>query len=189
MQFAVAALASANGIKTSIASATSIQTYSGGALNGAMLAPLLGGFQRLGSFPSVTTSAQASAYTLNSTVTFTGPWRGQTVTRTATITNTGNAATYVADGPLDGAPTSITVAAQAATNGAFTFGWSGITPACTTGRFREWSVVCTSAGNLHCECGSDNPDTVPLIAGQQYLASPTRIYPDSTGAYTIYEAA
>lgn len=191
MQFAVASLASATAIKTSIASATTAQSYSGAALNGAMVTanvalPLLGTFTGIAGYPSVTTTAQASAYTLNSTVVFTGLWRGVTTTRTATITSTGAAAAYIADGPLDSV-TQIDVAAQAATNGAFTFGWSGIAPTCVSGRWKTWTIVCTTAGNLVVTCG-DTVDTVPLIAAQQYLASPQRIFASSTGAYTIYEA-
>lgn len=194
--FKPASLVSANGLKTSVATAASAQSYSGAALNGSMVSSNVGAcklgegsYSGLAGYPAVTASNSVGSYVNNSTVVFTGSYGGQTVTRTATITNTAGNGTFITDGPLD-TVTQIDVQAQANTAGAFTFGWSGVAPTKPLGsgsRMRTWKVVCNVAGNLHCVAGG-NADTVPLAAQQEYQASPSRIYADSTVEFTLYES-
>ena len=115
-----------NGIKLSIATAVTVQTYSGAALDGAMAnpGPAYTKMQRL----SVTTAANAATYIVGSTIVFTGTDQsGNPRVCTATIveTNGGEVLDAVDENGEDaGAMTvsSIVVAAQNDVNGAFEFG-------------------------------------------------------------------
>jgi len=110
--------ADADSIKTSIATATSQQTYSGAALNG-----VIGGtaFVQPRAF-TITISGPTSAFTNGSTVTVTGKnVLGTTLTRTITILNATSPATFSTDYAFTQIA-QIVVAAQADTTGALTFG-------------------------------------------------------------------
>ncbi len=167
-------------IKTSIASATSVQTYS--TFNGTSTVGVTQ--PRIVSWPSVSASSSAAAYVASSTVRFTGTYGGEAVVRTATIVGTDGNGTYIADGPLDvGSITSIVVAAQANTSGAFTFGWSGVGPR----KGKSWVVIAKEAGNLVQASSEGDNDTVPLGQYNAHYAFVARIYATTTIDLTAYE--
>lgn len=117
-----AAIADADGIKTSIATAVTQQTYSGVALNGARAA----GYPTwLPQNVSVTSSASVGSYNLTG-ITFTGTdVAGEALTETLTLTAANGNETVVGTKAFANV-TSIVVAAMADTNGAFTFGMRDI---------------------------------------------------------------
>lgn len=185
-----------NDFKTSIETATSIATYSGAALNGAAIATL-GPSHGLGYYPAVTASSQASAYTNASTVVFTGYYQGQLVTRTATIGSANGGSTYIADGPMEGIPTQIVVAAQAATNGAFTFGWDGLAPPSITKPtsilhtdkitlkpFKR--IVAQATGNVVVGYSDGTSDTIAMALGLAIDSDVRRIYSSTAVKITLY---
>lgn len=173
-----------NGIKTSIATAATQQTYSGVQLNGTNVCGA--GYANLASWPTVKTSSQAGGYTAGSTVVFTGTYAGQAQTRTATIVSANGAETLLADGPLDiGSVTSIVVAAQPGTSGALEFGWSGVAP--KFGR-PAWRIVARAAGAVHVanEQGEEDAELI-LGAHVAHEAWVRRIYGDTAVDVTAYE--
>jgi len=179
-------LADTNALKTSIATALTVQTYTGGALNGTSTVGTVNGEakSRLASWPSVTASAVVGAYTNGSTVTFTGTYGGQTVDRVATITATGGGATYIANGPLDlGSVTSIVVGAQADTDGALEFGWSGVGPRYGS----QWLCIAREDGNLIVGYSNGESDTVPLADNGLHGAYVSRVYATTAIDFTAYE--
>lgn len=155
----------ANAIKTSIATAVTSQTYNGAALNGSSVTnniatPSPSGQVKVAQYPIAVASSSAGSYVASSLITFTGIYGGVSVVRTATVVGTGGNATFIADGPLDSC-SSITVAAQANTSGAWTFGWDDIAcpgPDSLPTPFR-W-IAATSTGNAKITCGDGNIDTV-----------------------------
>lgn len=193
---AAAALLDADGFKTTIATEASIQTYTGGAINGAAAAA--GPAHGFAYIPSATASSSADSYVAGSTIQFVGTYRGLAVTRTATVVGTDGNTTFLADGPLEGPVTSIIVGAQADTSGAWLFGWTDALPASRPGPttrahnenvMRNWlKLVATSAANVHVGYGNMGAveDTVPLVVGQELEAPVTRLYGDSTAGVTIY---
>jgi hypothetical protein len=101
----------------------------------------------------------------SSTITFTGTYGGKAVVRTATVVGTGGNATFVADGPMN-TVTSITVAAQANTSGAWTFGWNDIACKQVGGSDEPFRIIRpTSTGNLLVTCGSGDDALIDLISG------------------------
>lgn len=159
----------ADAIKTTIATAATVATYSGAALNGASVGtdhiarPAPSGLADVAQYPIAVASSSAGSYLDKSTIVFTGLYGGLPVTRTATVSGTGGNATFVADGPMDSC-SSVVVAAQANTSGAWTFGWNDI--ACPEGDglvlpFRE--LVATSSGNVMITCGDGHTDTLTAL--------------------------
>lgn len=191
MTFANAAeLADADGIKESIATDTSAATYSGVDLDGTSTVGVVGTqtFERLASWPTVSASSAAGAYTDASEVVFTGTWGGEIVTRTATIVGTDGNATFIADGPLDlGSVTSIAVDAQADTDGAFTFGWSGVGPR----KGRSWVLIAreaVAAGALDVEFSNGQQDpNLSLASGELLGAYVQRVLATTTVDFTAHE--
>jgi hypothetical protein len=160
----------ANAIKTSIATATTIQTYSGADLNGSDVAtgvatPAPSGLTNVAQYPIVVCSNSVGAFTLNSTVTFVGTYGGEAVSRVATITSTAGNGTYVANGPVDKV-TSVTVAAQATAGGTITLGWNDIACPKRATCLEPFRVLRpTSTGNCVITCASLDDATLPLISG------------------------
>jgi hypothetical protein len=192
MTFAAADLIDADAIKTSVATSTDAVAYTSGDFDGAAKTPEgFAGFADVGAIPCVSSSSAAGAYTPGSTVTFTGPWRGETVTRVATLAEEDGNETAYADGPLDGAPTAIDVEAQADTDGAFTFGWGGVAPLYTSGtgaHQRLWWVRCgETAGDIHVRY-SLGEDTIAATAGAEYTAAVAAVLGDTAVELTILEA-
>ncbi len=171
-----------DGLKTTISSATTAQSYSGAALNGTNVCG--GGKTGLASWPSVTSSSTVGAFNAGSAITFTGTYDGAAVTRTALLTAANGNETVLADGPLDiGSVTVITVAAQADTDGSFTFGWSGIAPQASR---QSWRVVVREAGSIVVANGGEQ-DTVLLPIHGAHEAWVRRIYANTTIDVTVYE--
>jgi hypothetical protein len=110
--------ADTDSIKTSVATITSVQTYSGAALNG-----VIGGtaFVQPRAF-TVTITGPTSAFVNGSTVTVTGnDVLGRTMTRTIAISNAVSPATFATDYAFTQI-TQVQTAAQADVLGAFEFG-------------------------------------------------------------------
>lgn len=182
MTFTTAAqLFDVDGIKTSIATALTAQTYT--TFNGTNTVG--GSFARLASYPTVLAAVAAGAYTASSTVVFTGTYGGAVVTRTATIVGTdGNATAFIADGPLDiGSITSIVVAAQADTDGFLSFGWTGLAPR----KDKAWTCVAREAGTLYVAYPGGETDDVPLPIHGEHYAYVSRILAATTIDFTVYE--
>lgn len=110
--------ADTDSIKTSVATATTQQTYSGAALNGVIGSAA---FVQPRAF-TVTISGPTSAFVNGSTITVTGKnVLGSTFTRTITISNAVSPATFSTDYAFKQI-TQVVVAGQADTTGAFQFG-------------------------------------------------------------------
>jgi hypothetical protein len=110
-------------IKTAIATAITAQTYTGAALNGA----LVGTNWRLPRGVSVTTSAVASCYNTTDAIVFTGTdWFGAAATANVTLTQAGGGETIVATTAGLMSVTQIDVPAQLLATGQFEFGMRDI---------------------------------------------------------------
>lgn len=194
--FLAADLLDVDAYVTSLATKITADTLNGAELNGVLVTANVGLPPKTGIafWPSVSTSSQSGAYVAASVITFTGTYAGAAVTRTATLTQVNGAETRIADGPLE-TLTQIDMAAQAATNGAFTFGFSGVGPVLLAGgtAYKKWLVKsyadasAADTGTLHVAYPDGTTDSVELAKGAQLEAAPSRIYADSTGNYTIYE--
>lgn len=193
MTLAAANLVDADGIKTSIASAASAQSYTTAALNGALAfagigEPRLASFRELASYPTTTASSNAGSYVAGSAIEFVGTYGGEPVTRTALLTTADGGETVFADGPIDTVIT-IRVAAQVNTSGAFTFGFSGACPRKKVGpggRLRQWWLVGGGAGNIVVGHPLGN-DTLVSAAGREHFVAVQRILEATAVPVTIYE--
>lgn len=160
----------ATGIKTAIATAASIATYTGAAINGTTVTanvatPSPSGLSGVAQYPIAVASSSAGSYVAGSTIVFTGTRNGAVATSTATVVGTGGNATFVGDNPLDTCDT-IVVAAQANTSGQWTFGWNDIACKVRGGSLEPFRVLRpTSTGNVVVTCGSGHDATIPVVAG------------------------
>lgn len=182
-----AKLKDADGLKTSVATAATAQSYTGGALNGTLD---LGGASDCASYPCFTSTSNAGSYVNGSAIVFVGTYAGAAVERTALITGTdGGQTEIVADGPLDvGSVTQIRVAAQVNTGGAFTFGFTGLCPKKDrAGRNREWRVVARAAGSVVVGYVNGGTDTLVMIASEVHPVPVARIYATTGVAVTVLE--
>lgn len=202
--FAAASLVDADGIKESVATAATISTYTGVALDGDLAES--GPTHGLAYFPTFTSSANAGSYVAGSTIVFHGSYRGRTVQRTAVVVGTDGGQSGVrADGPLEGPPTSIVVAAQVNTGGAFEFGVTDALPnsrsASAPAAFmntedeallKSWrKVVGGGTGNIaagYGQFGLASEDVVPVVPGQEIAgAGVSRIIATTTTVpVTVY---
>ena len=181
------------GIKTSIATATTAATYTTSALNGSLVTSNIATakpstFAGLAQYPTVTATNSVGSYTLNSTVVFVGTYGGTAYRRTATITSTAGNGTFAADGPLD-AVTSIEVAAQANTSGAFTFGFGNVAPRAINGKVQPIKRIrAVAAGTIIVMDGSAVSQTLTFTLGQDDWISPQQILATGTAtSFTVYE--
>lgn len=188
---ALADLADADGLKTSIATALTAQVYSGAALNGALAnpgpavldAPPSGKGPR---FFSVTTTTDAATYNTTDPIVVTGKYGGVAVTENILLTQAGGNETVLGNQPFDEV-TSIAVPAQLTTDGAFTFGVSGVACKGPGGRQHPYrQVQAIGAGNLHVGYTGGFHDTIPMTDGQKETIEPVRIYADSTCGVRLY---
>jgi hypothetical protein len=119
--FTSAQLADVDAIKTAIATAATIQTYTGAAINGALAISNVA-YMRLPQAVSMTASSAASQYTALSLVVFTGTaWDGSALTESLTVTDANGGWTVVGNEGFR-TVTQVLVAAQAATGGQWEFG-------------------------------------------------------------------
>lgn len=191
-------LADDNGIKTSIATAATQQTYT--SFNGSSTVGKTG--MQFASWPTVKASSATASYVAGSSIVFTGTYQGATKQRTALLTSADGGETVVADGPLDhGSITSIVVAAQVDTAGALEFGWKDIAPKLagysTTGVGSKglvlqdpegtWILVARAAGNVHVGMDGGVDETLALPIHGIHYAYVTRVYSDTAVLITIYE--
>lgn len=171
-------LLDADGIKTSIATAASIQTYSGAAINGAyatagVATPAPNSHTDVDQYPVATASSSAGSYTNASTIQFAGTYNGVAVTRTATVVGTDGNASFIADGPMR-TVTSIVVAAQANTSGAWTFGFTDLYMPIINGEKIPFSFLrATGAGNIRVQHIGGYLETMAFAAAEQ--AEPLRV--------------
>lgn len=194
--FATGDLVAATAIKTSIATVAAITTYSGAALNGAAVtANVAAPAHGFAAYPTATATNSPGSYVNNSTIQFVGTYRGEAVTRTATCTSTAGNGTFTADGPVD-TVTSITVAAQTNTSGAWTFGFIDMVAtsrSLSSPRKMFKKLVGAATGNIVVGYGVGSgavTDTIPTTAGQVHEdCTPDRIASASTTAgFTGYFA-
>lgn len=195
MSFAAADLADADGFVTTLTTSTSPVTLDGTDLNGVLVdddnigqPPKTG----IAFWPTATASNTVGAFTTNA-ITFTGTYAGETVTRSAAYTSANGNQTVIADGPLE-TLVSISIPAMADTDGSHTFGFSGIGPRKDKlSNYKAWKVVSNAdtanadTAAVHVAYSDGSTDTVELAKGAELLASPVRIYADSTAPVTIYE--
>lgn len=170
-------LASANAIKTSIATSASPVTYNGGALNGtwAGIASIL----PIGRKITATSSAFAAAYVNGSTITITGKdIYGKPLVNVLTVSGTGGGATLTTPDAF-AQITQIDIQAQASASGAWTFGFSDAVVNART-------VRVGTSGDLHVAYGTDGSgtvatDVIPKVqAGEQVPAYVQTIFSDAT---------
>lgn len=177
------AFAVAAGIKTSVATATTAQVYSGGALNGANVAVL--------AFPqgiTATTSASASTYVtgLVNAIVVTGlSSAGAVITDNIVLTAAGGGETV---STVRGfyQVTSISVPAQLTTSGAFTFGIGDLIfspPARQVRGGAAGVIAMVTAGGA--PGGQGVSDLTPCLQGERHDAIIRRIFSATTTAYPI----
>jgi len=182
------ALVDPDGHKTTVPTVAAAVSYTGAALNGADTPNDIGvaghGFAF---YPTATLASQAGAYVNGSTITWTGTYRGEVVTRTGTIVGTDGNITVTANGLLD-TVTQIDIGAQANTNGAFTFGWTGMYLGSTGVGRNQWHirriVVNGTAGNLVVDYLS-HQDTLVSAVNQAHDMDPLGIVAAGTTATTL----
>jgi hypothetical protein len=181
------AYADDNGIKESVATADTAQTYYLADLDGTSTvgkAIATGSHSGFASWPTVKNSAAVGSYVVGSTVRFVGMYGGKLTDRVATLTSADGGATVIADGPLDhGSITKIEVAAQVDNAGAFDFGWTDIGPLSGRG----WFVVARAAGSIVVEHFDGLPDTVLLPIHGEHRALVSRIFAAVTIDVCVYD--
>ena len=152
LTFSSANMLDVDAIKAAIATAASIQTYTGAALDGVVPTTglTLAGHSGIAQYPSITCSNSAGSYVLNSTCAFTGTYGGEAVTRTATITSTAGNGTYIANGAIDiGSCSKIVLAAQVNTSGSVSMGLTDLAPNKSNGTIQPiCGVRAVTAGNV-----------------------------------------
>lgn len=169
-----AALASANAIKTSIATVAAPVTYSGGGLNGAIGAAA----NALPRTITVTAAAHAASYVAGSTITITGTdSQGTVQSEVLTLVGTDGTETLVTTHGFR-TVTSVAIAAQADTLGAFTVGVRDV----VFGPDKPFAIRATAAGDLKLGyAGGTVTDTIPALAAKETVqVSPDKIYGDSS---------
>jgi hypothetical protein len=191
MTLAAADLADPDGIKTTVSTSLTAVSYSGAALNGALVfsnvaEPRFGGFLELASFPTATLSNTVGAFFAASKVRWIGTYGGVAVTREASISTANGNETITGDGPMD-TVTSVTVEAQQDTDGTFTFGFSGACPRRANGRVRSWWLVGGGAGNIVAGYANGQSDTLVSAAGREHPVLVSRILATTAVPVTIYE--
>lgn len=194
---AAANLIDVDGFKTSIATAASVQSYSGGALNGASASA--GPAHGFAFIPSATLASNSGSYVAGSAITFVGTYLGVATTRTGLIVGANGNETVLGDGPLDGPLTSIGVAAQVNTGGSFQFGWTDMLPAGRIGptpgfgsakQPASWlGLTPSTSGAVHVGYSGSLEDTIAGIAGAHIEAAIQRVYANTAVAVTIFVAA
>ncbi len=165
-------VADADAIKTSVASSTSEESYSGAELNGAIGAAAMVPARTL----SVTTSSNTGSYNIADPITFTGTdSEGNAISEDLTLTNEDGGETLVTTKAFR-TVTSIATPEQNDTGGAFTFGVRDIVPVANPPR----AVRCGGAGNLKVAYDDGTTDTLTdIIAGEVLAISPTKIFGDA----------
>lgn len=177
--YTFAAIADADGLKTSIATSTSVATYSGATLNGALANPGPATIP-LTMNVSVTTTSQSNTYNITSPIVVTGTnAAGATITDSLTLT-TDDGNETVAGTKAFATVTSIAVPAQSNTSGAFTFGVQNIV-------FDEAAreVRGGSAGNIVVGYDGSTTDTIPCLAGEHHKVFAKRIVSSGTTALPV----
>jgi hypothetical protein len=193
MTFAAADLADADGFVESLATVTDPVTLEGEDLDGALVDDEIGMPPKpnIAFWPSVTADSSAGAFTPDVDIEFHGTYAGVAVTRVAQLTSADGDETIIADGPLE-TLTSIDIPAMADTDGALTFGFSGIGPKKDSlGNELSWVVVSGAAAadtgtTITVAYRNGEQDTVPFLAGTTLQAKPVRIL-SATDPITIYE--
>lgn len=172
---AVANIAIANGLKTSIATSASPANYSGVALNGTLAGTTM--------FPartiSVTTATHAASYNTTNPIVFTGTDpNGATITESLTLTQSGGNETVVG---LKGfaTVTSIAVPAQNDALGSFTFGVRDLILSELVRAIRVGG-----SGNLHVSYSDGSTDTLTGVQETLRDCFPTKIWGDGNTTVT-----
>lgn len=174
-----ASIADDDAIKTSIATAATVQTYSGGGLNGVVA----GTEFKLPQLLSITTTTSVGTYVTASPIVVTGEdSEGAVITESIALTQANGNETVFGIKPFFKV-TSIAVPAQANTGGTFKFGVGDIL---LPGVIREMRAGID--GTIKCGYQSQGNDTVTLKAGERHSAYVDRIYSTGTSAYplTVY---
>jgi len=169
-----AALAVANAIKTSIATVASIATYSGVALNGAIGQAVMNPPRTI----SVTAAASAGSYVAGSTIVITGrDSQGSLITETLTLVGTDGTETLVTTQGFKSV-TSIVIAAQVNTSGAWTVGVRDV----AFGPDKPYAIRAVATGALKLGYGGGSvTDIIPAVAALETLqVSPDKIYGDAS---------
>lgn len=104
-------------LKTSVATSTSVATYSGGALNGAIGTATMDPPRGV----SITTASHSGSYNTGAAIVVTGTYGGQVVSESISLTQANGGETVYGSQPFD-AVTSIAVPAQTDALGSFQFG-------------------------------------------------------------------
>lgn len=186
--FATAAdLADADGIKTSVATDDEAASYSGAALNGAFANPGPAEFDPPRFF-SVSTTTDAATYNTTDPIVVTGTYGGEDVTEEIMLTQAGGNETVIGNQPFDSI-SQIDVPAQLTTDGAFTFGVSGIAAKKKYGKIHPFRQVrAIGAGNLKLGFTGGFTDTLVLADAEKDQVEPLRVYAvGTTCGVRLYE--
>lgn len=168
-----AALLDTDAIKQSIATAASIATYTGAALNGVIGANTMVPPRAV----TATLASNAGSYTASSTIVITGTYNGATVTDTLTITGTDGGITLWGSQAFQ-TITSIVVAAQANTGGAFQFGVGDVFPPPTQEGFLAVEAP-DADGSIKVQYPSHD-DTLVVLKGSTKPVMAKRVYGNGT---------
>jgi hypothetical protein len=165
------ALNDIDAIKISVATSITPVTYITSGINGVIGLAAMSPARTL----TITTSAQAAAYTLASTITITGvDAAGRSLSEVFTIGNANGGETLVGTKGFAGV-LSIVVAAQASALGAFSFGVRDIL--CDKA---PYMIRANGAGDLHVAFSDASEDTIPAMAAKEYITfAPVKVFGDS----------
>jgi len=180
--FAAAAnLADVDAFKSAAATPTSAVTYSAADLDGVLAnpGPSTDAKMLVPRYPSVTSTANAATYNTTDAIQFHGTYGGESVTRSATLTDANGDETIIADGPLD-TLTSIDVPAQLLAGGTLAFGFSGIGRRRRNGVDQRLVFYPAADGTVKVGYPDGITDSMPVQAYLVAPASPYRIYADTT---------
>lgn len=187
------AIAVANSIKTTIATATANINYTGATLNGASTTPYPDSKTGYAQWPTATASSATGAFTLNSVIRFTSTYKGAAVIRNLTVASADGNATWIADGPVDGPVTNIYVPAQATTGGTWTFGFADLECRNRTGLQKDACPWEECRGSTAANIGYVDLEGVaqilPCIAGEHHMVQIYRLKTSTTttALVTLYE--
>jgi hypothetical protein len=194
--FAAAALNVTNGIKVSVATATTPQSYSGAALDGALLTAT-GGIKYCPRTVTVTTAALVGAYAVGApnAIVITGMRGGVQITESLALVAANGGETIRGTQAFD-MITQIDVPAQVLNTGHFTFGVGDLCAMARGGTVCSWFKP-DADGFVRCRFdeNGDRDDSLPVkaqvcedVAPRRILTDQSLTNPTSVGV-TIYIAA
>lgn len=177
--FAAAALNVVAGIKASVATAVTPQSYSGVALDGSMLTAS-GGIKYCSRSVTVTSAAQVGAYSTAAPIVITGVRKGVVVTESISLTAANGGETVRGTQAFD-MITQIDVPAMASTAGHLQFGVGDLCGPAGNVQVCDWFRP-DADGFVRCrfDANGDRDDSLPVKAQAIEEVAPLRILTDQS---------